>query len=183
MRIAVICNSKTGFSKRYADWIADEISCCVQPYKDLANIVAQDNEIVIFCSRVHAGKIEYLDRAKSHFNNRSRQTLIVVATGATPVAAEKAIDRLWANNLSDIEIKSIPHFYLQGGLNYEKMGFVDRTIMKMVSWLMSRKRVKNDEEAGFEQAIKDSYDISSKEHILPLLNYIKDIVPQSNTPT
>ena len=63
---------------------------------------------------------------------------------------------------------------MQSGLNYEEMRLTDRTIMKIVAKLMSKKKVKNEEEKGFEQAIRASYDISSKEYIVPLVNYIKD---------
>ena len=174
MRTIIIYNSKSGFTKRYAYWISEEIDCTIQPYRDFSKSIIDSNDIIIFGSRVHAGKIEYLNRFKSYFNDQSIKKLIVFVTGATPIAAEDAIKKIWANNFSEIEVKSVPHFYMQSGLNYEEMGFVDRTIMKTVSKLMSGKKDKNDEEAGFEQAIGNSHDISSKKYIAPLVNFIKD---------
>ena len=174
MKIIVVCNSKTGFTKRYVDWIAEELNCDVHSYKDFSKTVMETDDIIIFCSRVHAGKIEYLNKIKPYFYNQSKKIFIVVATGATPAAAEDVINKIWANNFTETEIKSIPHFYMQSGLDYEKMGFADRTIMKIVSKFMSGKKDKTDNEAGFEQAIQNSYDISSREYIMPLIRFIKD---------
>lgn len=47
--------------------------------------------------------------------------------------------------------------------------------MKMAAAAMSKKQNKTEHEAGFEQAIKSSYDISSKEYVKPLVEYIKEL--------
>ena len=172
MRVLLVINSKTGFTKKYADWISEEITCSVQSYQDFLR-TPTDADMVIFGSRVHAGRIEYLNKIKPRFKNDPTRQLIIFATGATPASVENVIEKIWAENLTDAEIKSIPHFYMQSGLNYEKMGFLDRTIMKVVSRLLGSKTVKNDEESGFEQAIRASHDISSKEYIKPLVRYVR----------
>ncbi len=69
---------------------------------------------------------------------------------------------------------SIPHFYMQSGLCYEKMGFFDKTLMKMLSKMLSSKKDKSDSEGGTTIAISKSHDISSKDYIMPLVNYIKN---------
>jgi len=173
MHFILICNSKTGFTKMYADWIAEELGCTVLPYKKFDKTVTKADNVIVFCSRIHAGKIEYLNVMKSHFYNPASNNFIVVATGATPNAAKDVINKIWDNNFTEVEMKSIPHFYMQSGLDYDKMGLVDRTIMKIASKIMGRKKDKSDNEAGFEQAIQNSYDISSKEFIIPLLEFIK----------
>ena len=174
MKIIVIYNSKTGFTKRYVDWIAEEIECEIHPYKNFDKINIKPENIIIFCSRIHAGKVEYLDKIKSQFYNPTTKNLIVVATGATPVAAEDVINKIWTNNFTETELESLPHFYMQSGLDYNKMSFIDRTTMKMAARIMNKKKNKDDNEAGFEQAIQSSYDISSKEYVKPLINFIKE---------
>lgn len=174
MKIYLIYNSKTGFTKKYAEWIAEEIVCNVVPFADMSKIAINADDVIIYGSRIHAGKIEYLDKVKTYFSHHTRQNLIVFATGGTVASAESAIDRIWAENFTQTEIKSIPHFYMQSGIDYQKMGFADRTIMKIVAKLMRRKKDKSEEEKGFEQAIQNSYDHSSKDYIMPLVNFIKN---------
>ena len=58
---------------------------------------------------------------------------------------------------------------MQSGICYEKMSFANRTLMKMMSNVLSKKKNKDSVEEGFSQAIKNSYDISSKEYAAPLI--------------
>ncbi len=99
--------------------------------------------------------------------------LIIFETGPTPLAAEDVINTIWESNFSNEELKIISHFYMQGGFNYEKMGILDRMIMKTLSKILSRKKDKSSDEAGFEQDIGSSYDISSREYIAPLIQFVK----------
>ncbi len=62
---------------------------------------------------------------------------------------------------------------MQSGLNYEKMGIKDRMIMKTLAQILSRKNDKSSDEAGCEQAIRSSYDISSREYITPLVQFMQ----------
>ncbi len=64
---------------------------------------------------------------------------------------------------------------MQAGLNYEKMKFSDRMIMKTLSGIMNKKKNKTKEESGCENAIVSSYDISSKKFIEPLLLYFENL--------
>ena len=166
MKTLVIYNSKTGFTKRYAEWIAEELKCEAVP---LGTKVA-DYDKIIFCSYIHAGFINRLKKIKTLYGNR----LIVAATGATPAAAENVINKIWTENLTGAELESIPHFYLQAGLNYEKMGFWDRTVMKLVAKMVSGKKGDNDVETGALEAMQNSHDISSREFIMPLVEYVNN---------
>ena len=68
-----------------------------------------------------------------------------------------------------------PHFYMQAGLNYERMGFFDKLIMKGLSAMMSKKKDKTPDEEGTAQAIGSSFDASSRDYIKPLVEYVRSI--------
>ncbi|MCL2518803.1 MAG: flavodoxin domain-containing protein, partial [Oscillospiraceae bacterium] len=128
-----------------------------------------DGETVIFCSYIHAGFIHRLKIMKSSFPGK----LIVAVTGATPAAAENVINKIWAENFTPDELATIPHFYLQSGLNYDKMGFLDRAIMKLVAKMVSGTQGDSEVETGAVQAMAGSHDISSREFITPLVEYVR----------
>ena len=172
MEIVIYYNSKTGFTKKYAGWIAEELKCNAFSYKEFTKNIPCENSVVIFGSRIHAGRIEGLNKVKARFSDK--RNLIVFATGATPASEAAVIEKMWEANFSSEEINVVPHFYMQSGLNYEKMGFVDRNIMKIVAKLVSGKKNLNETEKGFEQAIKESHDISSKDCITPLLEFVRN---------
>jgi len=112
-----------------------------------------------------------LKKAREMFQQSSSIMFIVFATGGTPNEAVKEINEVWKFNLSE-ELVTIPHFYMQSGLCYEKMSFLNKTIMKMMSKVLSKKKNMGSTEDEFAQAIKKSYDISSKEYAEPLIKLL-----------
>ena len=72
-------------------------------------------------------------------------------------------------------MKYIKRFYIPAGLNYEKMGFLDKTMMKIASIILEKKKDKSKEDIGMQNSIKRSYDISNKSRIQPLVDYIKSL--------
>lgn len=130
-------------------------------------------DFVIYRSRVHSERIDGIKKIKVLFSDNEMSKLIIFETRPTPLAAEDVINTIWESNFSNEELKIISHFYMQGGFNYEKMGILDRMIMKTLSKILSRKKDKSSDEAGFEQDIGSSYDISSREYIAPLIQFVK----------
>lgn len=174
MKTIVIYKSKTEFTKRYAQWISEELKCDLVSYdKGLKNDF-NDYDLVIYGGGIYAGKIGGLKEMKALLENKPKVKLIVFATGATPAGAEEIINTTWKGNLTEEELIAVPHFYLQSGLSYEKMGFFDRMLMKAFSKMLSKKEDKSAEEAGTQLAITKSHDISSREYIKPLVQYVRE---------
>ncbi|TYQ18137.1 UNVERIFIED_CONTAM: menaquinone-dependent protoporphyrinogen IX oxidase [Acetivibrio alkalicellulosi] len=173
MKTIVVYKSKSGFTKRYAEWIAEELKCDIYAYENFTQNSIAKYDLLIYGTRIHAGKVDGLKKIKKLFANDKSFNMIVFATGATPSEAEDVINKTWKANFSEEELKRFPHFYMQSGLNYEKMGLIDRLIMKIFAKILSRKKDKNLDEVGCEQAIGSSYNISSREYILPLVQFVR----------
>jgi len=171
MKILLIYKSKTGFTKKYANWISEEIDCEVVNISNIHNVNFKDYDLIIYGSRIHAGRIDGLDRIKK-FNLENK--LIIFATGATPKETA-SIQEVWKNNLSEKQLKSIKCFYIPAGLNYEKMGFLDKIMMKIFTFILEKKQNKSIEELGMQNSIKKSYDISDKSRINSLVEYVKTL--------
>lgn len=180
MQIILVIHSKTGFTQKYADILSNKLSIPCISLKELTDHIIEQNDLIVFGSRIHAGRLDQFKKIQARLSTFPEKQLVVFATGATPEAANEVIDRIWRENLSDQELKTIPHFYMQSGLNYEKMNVLDKTIMKVAAALMSRKKQKDSTEQGFEQAIKHSYDNSSEEYVLPLLDYLTSVIESKN---
>lgn len=176
MRVILVIHSKTGFTQKYADLISKKLTIPCISLKEVTDGIIEQNDVIVFGSRIHAGKIDQLQKIKGKLVSFPKKQLVVFATGATPEATADVINRIWTDNFSDEELKTIPHFYMQSGLYYEKMNLFDKSIMKSAAIFISKKKNKDNNEKGFEQAIKKSYDISSEEYIVPLLNYLNSII-------
>lgn len=171
MKILLIYKSKTGFTKRYTEWICEEINCKLENISNMKNIDFNSYDLVIFGSRIHAGRIDGLNKIKKLDLDKK---LIIFVTGATPKETNSIME-VWNNNLTEEELKIIKHFYIPAGLNYEKMGFLDKIMMKMASKILEKKNNKTKEDIGMQNSIKKSYDISNKSRIKPLIQYIRSL--------
>lgn len=169
MKILVTYKSKTDFTKRYAEIIAKEVDGYLADFKEVTAEMMSEYEVVVYGGGLYAGMVNGLKKAKEMFEKSSAKKFMVFATGGTPNVATEEIDVVWKNNLTVDELVSISHFYMQSGICYEKMSFANRTLMKMMSNVLSKKKNKDSVEEGFSQAIKNSYDISSKEYAAPLI--------------
>lgn len=172
MKILVTYKSKTEFTKWYAQIIAREVEAELVDFKEVTAKKMSEFDVVVYGGGLYAGMINGLKKAKEMFAKSSAQKLVVFATGATPNEVTEKVDEVWATNLTEEEKKSIPHFYMQSGLCYEKMSLPDKTLMKLLANMLSKKQDKDSTEEGQEQAIKSSYNISDEKYAKPLIEYL-----------
>lgn len=172
MKILVTYKSKTGFTKWYAEIIAKEVEGELIDFSKVTSEKMSEYDVVVYGGGLHAGMINGFKKAKEMFAKSSAKKLVVFVTGATPNEVTETINEVWKVNLTEEETESIPHFYMQSGLCYEKMSLPDKTLMKLLANMLSKKENKNNAEAGQEQAIKNSYDISDEKYAKPLIEYL-----------
>lgn len=173
-RIAVIYKSSTGFTKRYAELIAQELNCTIADFKTVTPEFLSAYDCIIFGSRAHAGKIDGFPKMKKIFQKCTAKNMLLFVTGATANTSESVIQEFFKQNLTADELQEIPHFYMQSGLCYEKMSSFDKCMMKGLAAMLKKKKDKTAYEIEMEHAIQKSYDISSKKYIEPLIQYLQE---------
>lgn len=124
MKILITYQSKTGFTKKYADWISNKLNADIEDIKGISINKISEYDLVIHGGWIMGGMIMGLDKIKK----LSPKKLIVFGVGYTP-KEEVNISQMKVAN----KIENIPFFYYQGGLNPEKMGFFSKAIVKMVT--------------------------------------------------
>lgn len=172
MKTLVAYKSKTEFTKWYAEIIAKEVGADLKEISEVTSAKMSEYDVIVYGGGLYAGHVNGFKKAKEMFNQSSAKQIVVFVTGATPNAETETVAGVWKTNLTEEERESIPHFYMQSGLCYEKMSFADKTIMKMLANMLSKKKDKTSSEEGQEQAIKNSYNISDKKYAQPLIDYL-----------
>ena len=124
MKTLVTYQSKTGFTKKYAEWISQELSCDLKEASKVSAAEVTDYELIIHGGWIMGGMINGLDKIRG-LNPRK---LVVFAVGFTTKEEAEIPKMIESNKLGDI-----PFFYYQGGMNPKKMGFMGRTMVKMVT--------------------------------------------------
>ena len=173
MKTIVIYTSQTGFTKRYAKWIAkaagaDCLELSAAKKKDLASY-----EAIIFGGWACAGSIHKISWFKKNINKWADKKLIAFCVGGSP-ASNPEIKTALEKNFTESERKKVRAFYCPGGFRYEKMPVLSRLMMKMFIKTLKSKKHKTKEEKIMIKMISSSYDISDKKYIEPILQCLKE---------
>ena len=160
MKTIVIYKSKTGFTKRYAEWIAKDLGCEALSADKVSAKELQQYQTIIYGGGIMAGQIGGLKKLKGVIAGNPDKKLIVFATGATPAEALKEKDTIKEANFTTEESKNIPYFYFQSGINYEDMKLGAKLLMKMFAAMLGKKKSKTAEEQGMVETITKSADYS-----------------------
>ena len=167
----VVYKTSTGFTKRYAEWIAQALGCEAVSIKQESAKKLKDYELVIYGGGSIGGSINGLAKIKKLYTGQ----MIVFQTGATPQEATEMIEASAARNFTEEERKRIPYFYMHSGLNYEKMSPVEKMMMKMFKKMLAGKADKTEEDLEMERMIAGSFDECDKSYIDPLVEYVKNL--------
>lgn len=165
----VIYKSKTGFTKRYAEWISEELGCIAVPFKEVEKADLGAYDTIIYGGGFYAGMINGIKWFKGNLPKWEGKQLLVFGTGASPNQSPD-IQKALRQNFSEEEWEKIQAFYMQGGLNYEKMSRGERMAMAVFRTMMKKSEGKDSEAY---RMIQSSYDITDKELIKPLIQSIK----------
>lgn len=122
MKVLVTYQSKTGFTKKYAEWISEELKCDLKELKNVKDV--NDYDLVIHGGWIMGGVIKGVKKIKK----LGPKKLIVFGVGLTPKKSLNTDKMIKDNKLEDT-----PFFYFEGGTNPKKMGFFGRTIVKLVT--------------------------------------------------
>ena len=124
MNILVTYQSKTGFTKKYAQWISEELRCDIKEISKVTQEDIKNHGLVIHGGWIMGGMINGLDKIRRF----APQKLIVFGVGFTMKEQMETAQCISANKLGNT-----PFFYYEGGMNPEKMGFMGKMIVRMVT--------------------------------------------------
>lgn len=172
MKTIVIYNSQTGFTKRYAQWIAEaagadcfELSAAKK--KDLTAY-----EAIIFGSWACAGSISKISWFRGNIDKWADKKLIAFCVGASPIENPE-IETALKQIFNESEQQKVNIFYCPGGFSYEKMSAPSKLMMKLFIKTLRAKKDKTEEEQAMIKMISQSYDISDRKYIEPILNCLE----------
>lgn len=164
--ILIVYKSITGFTEKYAHWIKDTLDADICLLDDLKHIKKSDYKIVIYGGGIKAGRIRGLKEFYRQNRNNNSKKVIIFATGGAPY-----MDNLYSRIKTENIKEEYDFFYFQSGINYESMKFFDRLLMYSYRMVLKLKKSKNHHQSGANDAMKSSYDNSSKAYIIPLVNH------------
>lgn len=171
MKTLVIYKSKTGFTKKYAEWIAEELKADVFDTSKVNVGTLKNYDTVIYGGGLHAGGINGIKFIIQSMDILKNRKVIVFATGAS-VSNEEIVSAVFKKNFTDEQQKYIKFFYLRGGFNYSKLNPLDKIAMSLFKWLLSRKKNLTSGEKMMLDMYCNPVDYAIKDNIKEIIKYV-----------
>lgn len=172
MKTVIIYNSQTGFTKRYAEWIAETAGADCLELQKAKKTDLSVYEAIVFGSWVCSEGISKLSWFQSNVDKWSNKKLIVFCVGGSPLNSPR-IDSMMKKNFIESERHKVNVFYCPGGFNYEKMSAPSRIMMGVFLQALKVKKDLTPEDKELLKMITSSYDMSDKKYIEPILRCLE----------
>ncbi|HCW73480.1 MAG TPA: flavodoxin [Clostridiaceae bacterium] len=177
MKAAVIYSSKTGYTKKYAKWIADELSVDAHELNGQRKLdeVLSDKEVLIYGGGLYAIGINGLKEILSAERANALKKIIVFTTGLSH-DSEEVRKEIFENNLKETGVGNISLYYFRGGFDYSSLGFVDKILMRLLKLKIGMKKRKGglltSDEKGMLTVFQKKVDFTNRKYLDKLLEEV-----------
>ncbi len=175
--IAVVYCSQTGFTERYAEWLAESLGTAPTPFAERAASHADAAEAVVFLSWFHAGGLKGARWFRELMDARPGRRYVAVGVGAYPMPSDD-----WPQDDTDAVLERAfpreryPHlarFYCQGGFAFDRLGALDRLAMRAF-FRMREREARTDPRVAFAlDAMRRGFDGTDRTYLAPVIAYLE----------
>ncbi|MGH4137556.1 flavodoxin domain-containing protein [Clostridium sp.] len=173
MNTVVIYKSKTGFAKKYAEWIAKDLSADIFDVSKITikNLIKYDT--IIYGGSLYAVGINGVKLITNNIEKLKDKKVIVFSTGVSPLTVDGIID-VRNKNFTPVQQKHIKFFYLRGGFNYNHLTPFDKILMTLLKWKIKSKKEEKltTDERGMLALYHNPVDFTKKKNIDEIINCV-----------
>ena len=180
MRILVTYASKYGTTKRYAQWIAEDLACDLRDSREVNAELLKSYDILIHGGGLYAGGLSGIQTIVKNYDAISNKRIILFSCGlADPEDPENVahIEAGLEKVLTPEMREKIRQFHLRGGIDYSRLGLTHKAMMAMLRRVMLKKGYGNLRSE--DQMMLDTYggtvDFTNRESLAPLLSYVRSL--------
>lgn len=161
MKKVVIYQSGTGFTAKYAGWIAEKLGCEAKEYKTVNPNELTGYDLVVYGGWIMGGMVVGYDKVKA----LNLKNVVVFGVGMTVPSDEVAAKIAEQNQISKERF-----FYFEGGYNPQKLGVVKKMMVNMVKKSLEKKADKTEDDLHTLETFKGA-DNTRKEAIEDLVAF------------
>lgn len=174
MSTIVIFKSKYGSTRKYAEWIAEEIGCEAKDAKDIKIGDLEGYDTIIYGGGLYAEIINGVTLITKNFEMLKDKKIIVYSTGITPLECRDYYDNLIIEkNFKPYMIDKIKIFNFLGRMVVDELSLVHRTAVKSLKKLMKAKENPTEMERLLVELCDADGDFTDRAAIEDLVNYAR----------
>lgn len=177
-KTAVVYQSKYGSTKKYAQWISEELSCDLFEGKSIKEAQLVSYDTIIYGGGLYAGGVSGFDLITKSFDDLKGKNLILFTCGlADPSNIEntnhirESLDKVFTAQMQS----TIKVFHLRGGIDYSKLSIVHKAMMAMLHKMIVKKDYDslNEEDKQMLDTYGKIVDFTDKNTIVPIITYVQ----------
>ena len=172
MKTIVIYKSKTGFAKKYAEWIAQELAADLFEVSKVTTDRLTAYDTIIYGGGLYAVGIKGVKLIKENLDKLKTKKVVVFATGASP-SRKEAVNEVRNKNFTPNQQRQIRFFYLRGGFDYSKLKPFDKVLMTLLKWKLSKKKKLTPDDRGMLNSYDKPVDFTRKKNIDEIIAYVR----------
>ncbi len=173
-RTAVIYNSKYGFTKRYATWLGEALSCPVFPCNKFKKEQLSQYDTIIYGGGLYAGGVSGISLITKNWDTLRNKNVLLFTCGLadpTDTVNTEHIKASLSKVLSPEMVEKISLFHLRGGIDYSHLGLIHKVMMSMLRKALLKKSPESltSEDRLLLETYGQKLDFTDRESIAPLV--------------
>lgn len=176
-KTAVIYKSKYGSTKKYAEWVKDELNGDLFEASEVKIDNLSSYDTIIFGGGLYASGINGVSLITKNFQAIKNKNIIVFTVGLAPTEDKELFKPIIEKNFSKEIIERIHFFHLRGGIDYKKLSLIHKPMMAMVKNMVAKKKEEelSEDERLFLATYGKQVDFTDVKTIEPLVSYVKSV--------
>ncbi|MDO4321855.1 MAG: flavodoxin domain-containing protein [Lachnospiraceae bacterium] len=173
-KAVVIYESKYGYTKRYAQWIGEALSCPVFPRNKFRTKCFSQYDTVIYGGGLYAGNVSGISLIVKNWKLLCSKNVILFTCGLANPADRQNTDHIkesLSRVLTPEMLQNIKMFHLRGGIDYSRLGLIHRTMIAMLRKMLLKKSPETlrGEDRLLLQTYGQKVDYTDRTSIAPLI--------------
>ncbi len=174
MSAVVIYKSKYGGTKKYAEWIAEELGCSAV---DAKNVKIEDilkYDAIVYGGGLYAEVINGVHMIVKNTDKLKDKKIAVFTTGLTPIDCRDYYDKMVIEkNFKNGVPENVKVFNYLGRMVVDELSLVHKTALKSLKKLMQGKENPTEMEKLLIELCDADGDFCNREAIGELLEYVR----------
>lgn len=174
MKTVVVYKSKSGYTRTYEEWIAEELGADLKENNRLKVEELLGYDTIIYGGGMYAGGINGLKLIKHNLEFLKGRNIAVWATGANPGRPEE-MQAVWEKHFSPEQLSDIRTFYLRGGFDLSLCSTGDKVLMKLLKSHLQKKEDPTEDEKGILSMCERPVDFRDRKNIEELCAWVRGL--------
>ncbi len=173
MKGLILYHGKYGATLQYAEWLSESLLLPVMTADQVTESSIAEADYLLMGTSVYLGKFALRDWLQKHATALGGKKLFLFVVSGTAEHQAKQ-DEYLSNNVPAAILPQLAVYHLPGRLRYQKLSWPDKLRCRLGALL-----TRNPQEKA---SLRTDYNAVKKEHLLPLMEAIRQMDPTLVSP-